>query len=155
LTAVTDQPRPLAFTDLEARTLASVLDHVIPPSADGRLPGAGALGIAAYVEDALRRVPDLRAMIVDGLAALDAVAREKGTREFAALTPDARLAALNEQGFVLPLTFQAVMGYYQHPRVVEALGLEARAPHPKGYTMAPGDLTLLDVVRGRPKLFRS
>ncbi len=154
MSAVSDHPSPLAFTDLEARTLASVLDHVIPPSADGRLPGAGALGIAAWIEDALRRTPELRAMIVDGLGALDELARAEDAREFAALPPDARLAALHAQGFVLPLTFQAVMAYYQHPRVVEALGLEARAPHPQGYEMAPGDLTLLDAVRGRPKLYR-
>ena len=152
---MSDHPRPLAFTDLETRTLASVLDHVIPPSADGRLPGAGALGIAAYLENALGRTPDLRAMIVEGLVALDAAARAEDAREFAALPSDARLAALQQQGFVLPLTFQAVMGYYQHPRVVEALGLEARAPHPQGYEMDPGDLTLVNAVRGRPKLYRS
>ena len=94
-------------------------------------------------------------MIVEGLVALDAAARAEDAREFAALPADARLAALQQQGFVLPLTFQAVMGYYQHPRVVEALGLEARAPHPQGYEMAPGDLSLVDAVRGRPKLYRS
>ena len=61
---------------------------------------------------------------------------------------------LNEQGFVLPLTFHAFIGYYQHPRVVEALGLEARPPHPQGYQVAPNDLTLLDGVRRGPKRYR-
>jgi hypothetical protein len=33
--------------------------------------------------------------------------------------------------------------------VIEALGLEARAPHPVGYEMDAGDFSLLDVVRRR------
>jgi hypothetical protein len=45
-------------------------------------------------------------------------------------------------------------GYYQHPRVVEALGLEARAPHPKGFSMEPDDWTILDPVRARGKMYR-
>jgi hypothetical protein len=46
------------------------------------------------------------------------------------------------------------VAYYQAPRVVEALGLEARPPHPKGYEVELGDLTLLDEVRRRGKLYR-
>ncbi|HUI24603.1 MAG TPA: hypothetical protein VL403_00860, partial [Candidatus Kryptonia bacterium] len=45
-------------------------------------------------------------------------------------------------------------GYCQHARVVEALGLEARPPHPQGYQMEPNDLTLLDDVRRCPKRYR-
>jgi hypothetical protein len=32
--------------------------------------------------------------------------------------------------------------------------MEARPPHPKGYEMAPHDLSLLDPVRRREKLYR-
>ena len=45
-------------------------------------------------------------------------------------------------------------GYYQHPRVLEALGLETRPPHPTGYPTIEGDLTLLDAVRGRARMYR-
>jgi len=45
-------------------------------------------------------------------------------------------------------------GYYQEPRVVEALGMEARAPHPRGYEMEADDLSLLDPVRALGKRYR-
>ena len=58
-----------------------------------------------------------------------------------------------------PAVFQTLLvhayrDYYQHPRVVEALGLEPRPPFPKGFEVAPSDLTLLDPVRRRRKMYR-
>jgi hypothetical protein len=45
-------------------------------------------------------------------------------------------------------------GYYQHPRVMSALGLAPRPPHPLGYEMGADDLSLLDPVRRRAKMYR-
>ena len=143
-----------AFTEAELATLASVLDEIIPPSADGKLPGAGQLGLAGYVVAALQRTPELGSMVAQGLSELDSLARNRHAPGFAALTREDKLQLLNEWGFVLPLTLHTFTGYYQHARVVEALGLEARPPHPKGYHMEPNDLSLLDAVRRRPKLYR-
>jgi hypothetical protein len=44
--------------------------------------------------------------------------------------------------------------YYRDDRVLVALGLEARAPFPKGYVVEQGDWSLLDAVRKRPALWR-
>ena len=44
--------------------------------------------------------------------------------------------------------------YYRDDRVLLSLGLEARPPFPKGHTLEQGDLSLLDPVRARPKLWR-
>ena len=63
------------LTTEERRALACVLDAIIPPSADGRMPGAGAVGIATHVEGVLRTLPDLHAMVVEGLRDLDTQAR--------------------------------------------------------------------------------
>ena len=142
------------FSEDEKRVLSSVLDEIIPPSDDGRLPGAGQLGLAGYVVEALQKTPELQSMIAQGLSDLDNLARSRNAPDFAALSREDKLQLLNEWGFVLPLTLHAYTGYYQHPQVVEALGLEARPPHPKGYQMEPNDLTLLDAVRRRPKLYR-
>ena len=142
------------FSEDEHRVLASVLDEIIPPSDDGRLPGAGRLGLARYIDEALEKTPDLRSMIAQGLSDLDSQARSRNASGFAALSREDKLQLLNAWGFVLPLTLHTFTGYYQHPRVVEALGLEARPPHPKGYEMEPNDLSLLDQVRQRPKLYR-
>lgn len=142
------------FSACEMRLLASVLDEIIPPSNDGKFPGAGQIGIATYVDEALRDTPDLRDMIAQGLADLDTLARRRNAPGFAALPRETKLQLLNEQAFVLPLTFHAYAAYYQQPEVLTALGLEARPPHPKGHEMEPNDLTLLDAVRRRPKMYR-
>jgi Gluconate 2-dehydrogenase subunit 3 len=142
------------FSADEERALASVLDEIIPPSNDGQLPGAGELGLISYINAALQNTPELRSMIVQGLSDLDSLARSRNAPGFAALSREDKLQLLNEQAFVLPLTFHTYAGYYQQARVVEALGLEARPPHPKGYHMEPNDFSLLDGVRRRPKLYR-
>jgi hypothetical protein len=150
---MSDETTPSLSAD-ERRVLASVLDEIIPPSDDGKLPGAGQIGLIDYIDAALQKTPELRSMIARGLSELDTLARDRKARGFAALSREDKLQLLNEWGFVLPLTFHAYTGYYQQARVVEALGLEARPPHPKGYHMEPNDLTLLDAVRRRPKLYR-
>ena len=151
---MSDEANMRGFSANEKHVLTSVLDEIIPPSNDGRLPGAGQLGLADYVDEALQKTPELRVMIVQGLSDLDNLARGRNAPGFAALSREDKLQLLNEWGFVLPLTLHAYTGYYQHPQVVEALGLEARPPHPKGYHMEPNDLTLLDAVRRRRKLYR-
>jgi hypothetical protein len=142
------------FSEAEACTLTSVLDEIIPPSSDGTLPGAGQLGLASYIDAALRKAPELRSMIAQGLAELESLAHRRNAPGFAALSKEDKLQLLNEQAFIFPLSFHTYAGYYQHARVREALGLEAGPPHPKGYQMEPNDLTLLDAVRRRPKLYR-
>ena len=151
---MSDDTTILSFSEDEQRVLASVLDEIIPPSADGRLPGAGQLGLAGYVAEALQKTPALASMVAQGLSDLDSLARGRNAPDFTALSRADKLHLLNEWGFVLPLTIHVYTGYYQHAQVVEALGLEARPPHPKGYEMEPNDLTILDTVRRRPKLFR-
>jgi hypothetical protein len=147
------------FSADQQRVLNHVLDEIIPPSDDGRLPGAGELGLATHVDDATRATPEMRAMIVDGIAALDRFATRRAGQGFAALSRDDRLHVLNEHAssehsFPPMLIMYAYTGYYQHPRVLTALGLEPRPPHPKGYEMAPDDFSLLDPVRQRRPFYR-
>lgn len=148
------------FTPNEIRALTYVLDEIIPPSADGRLPGAGALGLDEYLAAALRPLPALRAMVGQALAALEVLAIRRDPRGLAALSREDREAALAELAaseHALPpiLALHVYGGYYHHPRVMAALGLEPRAPHPHGYAMEPNDLTLLDAVRRRAALYRT
>jgi hypothetical protein len=149
-----DDTNAAGFSDDETRVLSLVLDEIIPPSPERGLPGAGEAGVVAYVERVLRTLPDLRSLVTQGLADLDALARSRHGRRFTALPRADRQVLLADQSFVFPLTLHTFVGYYQTARVAEALGLEPRPPHPKGYDMEPNDLTLLDSVRRRPKLFR-
>jgi Gluconate 2-dehydrogenase subunit 3 len=147
------------FSEDQQRALAHVLDEIIPASPDGRLPGAGQLGLAGYIEGALRNTPALLEMIVEGLSALDDLARRRQGRGFSALPRSDRVEligelASTEHAFPPLLILHAYTGYYQHARVLAALGLEPRPPHPKGFEMVPDDLTLLDPVRQRPRFYR-
>jgi len=139
------------------RTLLDcVLDEILPAREDPTLPGAGALGIGRYVAE---KLGDTLPLIVSGLEALDRIAAERGAVDFASAPADERVALMNEvaagqPGLLESLVFHGYCGYYQDPRVVEALGLEARPPHPEGYPLESGDLKLLDPVRARERLYR-
>lgn len=142
------------LTTEERRALAYVLDAIIPPSADGRMPGAGAVGIATHVEGVLRTLPDLHAMVVEGLRDLDTQARTQHDRAFADLGEAERAALVAMQGFSYALVPHAYVGYYQQDRVLEAIGMEPRPPHPEGYALPPNDLSLLDPVKARGARYR-
>jgi hypothetical protein len=144
------------MTDETSATLSAMLDCLIPADPARGLPGAGALGLARYVTE---RLGDALATLAPGFSALDAAAGEHGGRRFADLDAGDRAAVLRahaerDPGFLAPLLFHTYAGYYQNPTVLEALGMEGRPPHPKGYELEPGDLTLLDPVRARPQLYR-
>ena len=145
------------FSATQRSTLAAVLDALVPPSADGRLPGAGELGLASGIEEQLGA---MCAFIARGIDALDGLARERGANGFAALDATERAAVLDahaadDPGFLPGLVFQVYSAYYQHPRVLSGLGLEPRPPHPKGYALEQPDLgALLAPVRARAKLYR-
>ena len=138
------------FDHDQKKLLAAVLDEPIPPNQDTHLPGAGQLGLADTIDEALDGTPDMRAAITQGLAALG------GFPELSAPDRPGRLAELAQghPAFVPSVTFHAYAAYYHHPRVLAGLGMEARPPFPDGYEVESDDLTLLDAVRGRPKLYR-
>lgn len=129
--------------------LAAVLDLLIPPDRQRGMPGAGEVCVEA-IEAALRTSPGHRLTVEPGLDLF-------ADRESGLGTRDAALAAVQEEtpGFVPTLLFLTYSAYYQHPRVIEALGLEARPPHPRGFEMAASDLdALLAKVRSRGRLYR-
>jgi hypothetical protein len=157
---VTDDRREHRLSEELERALTPVLDEVIPPSDDGRLPGAGQLGLARYVSQALHGTPDMEPPIVQGLSRLVHLAHERDPRGFSALSKDEKLAVLGdvmsaEPMFLGMLMFHTYVGYYQDARVAAALGMAPRAPHPDGYAVAPSDLTtMLEPVRRRGRLYR-
>jgi Gluconate 2-dehydrogenase subunit 3 len=145
------------FDAAQRATLVAMLDALVPRSADGRLPGAGELGLASGIEEQLGA---MCAFTARGLDALDALARERGARGFPALAVDERAEVMNahaaaDPGFLPGLVFQVYSAYYQHPSVLSGLGLEPRPPHPKGYALEQPDLdALLAPVRTRAKQYR-
>jgi hypothetical protein len=137
------------------QTLVSALDAIIPASEDGRLPGAGELGLA----EPIAAQPALHPLLQAGLDALEAWARGRGAACFSDLAADERRAALDgvslESPALLPsLVAQTIVAYYQNLRVWQAIGLEPRAPHPKGYAVPATDFSILDPVRARAPFYR-
>lgn len=129
--------------------LDQILDTLIPASPDGRMPAAGALGLADVVR---AETAGARDVVAAGLAALE----ERG---FGELDEAGRIEALraveaDQPEFVRTLLVPTCIAYYQHPDVLEGLGLEPRPPHPKGFELEPGDLAALDRVRRRGAIYR-
>jgi hypothetical protein len=84
---------------------------------------------------------------------------EKSGGAFSTLDRDRREALINDyyaskSAAALTLGRVILGAYYRDDRVLSAVGHEARAPFPKGYTVEQGDWSLLDVVRTRPQLWR-
>lgn len=144
------------LTDEQRRTLSALVNMMIPASEDGRMPGAAELDLRSYVCD---DSGNLIAEIEQGLTVLDRNANDAHGQNFAALKdadrqPLVDAIRVTQPDFVQRLLLQTVASYYQDDRVLSALGLEARPPYPEGHTVEPGDLSLLDPVRKRSKLYR-
>jgi hypothetical protein len=139
-------------TGTERELLASVLDELVPAHDDGRLPGAGGLGLSEFLERSAAGDPELREALADVLARL-------AGEGFAGLPAPARIARLQALAQAAPGAFRQLVvhtyrGYYCHPRVTETLGLEARPPFPRGYSVPATDFSILDPVRRIEKLYR-
>jgi len=65
-----------------------------------------------------------------------------------------RLLRNEEPGFLRRLALETVTCYYQDDRVMLALGLEPRAPAPKGHDAYAGDFTLVVPVIARGEIWR-
>lgn len=133
--------------DDERRCLAELLDRIIPPCGERGLPGAGELGAGAAIEAEMQRNPLARATV------------EAGLREYSRLRAEGSAELLSElqeaaPGLIPTLVFHTYVAYYQDPRVTRQLGLHGRPPHPEGYRMEESDLSILEPVRRRGKLYR-
>lgn len=141
---------PLQDTEL----VGAILDLLIPPRADGRLPGGGALGLAATVAADLSADPSYGPRVESGLAAVRDAARERDPEGFLALAGEDRLAVFRAQQQEHPalergLTHYLYLAYYQHPAVLAGLDQPARPPFPEGYEIEPTDPELLALLESR------
>ena len=111
------------FLDQSQREmLASALNRLIPPS--GAMPGAGDLGLAAFVEGAVGGKPRQRRLFTDGLAQLEIAASRQGGSGFGQLEGETQDAVLREIQSQTPVFFDALFrqcynGYYTNPQVLE------------------------------------
>jgi hypothetical protein len=140
------------LTPSDLRDLRRLVGFMIPAAADHGVPGADDEAIFA---DIVRSLGRDQAAVRNALVML----RELAGGDFAALgdvEAEARATALlrRELSEITALGRAVLQCYYRDDRVVRSLGLEPRPPYPKGHVLEPGDWSLLDTVRGRPRMWR-
>jgi hypothetical protein len=142
----------MTLTPLQRDDLKAVARMMIPPSAEYDVPGADDAAIQADILATLGRDA------VDVRNALDHLARLAGgpLSELDAARRDAIASEFRANGGAAAATLSRVIlqCYYRDDRVLRSLGLELRAPFPKGYVLEDGDWSLLDPVRARPSTLR-
>ena len=134
----------------QCRSLRCLAEMMIPASTEYDVPSAGDEAIFGEILRNLQRDAD---PVTAVLQMLDA------DGPFADIDPqrrDAIAARLRETGggalaYLTPIILQC---YYQEDRVMRSLGMEPRPPFPEGFEVEQGDWSLLDPVRGSPKLYR-
>jgi len=145
--SATNELTPAQRDDL--RTVAAM---IVPASDEYKVPGADDPAIQADILATLGRDAALVAQALDHLARL-------AGRPLAELDLAKRDAVANEfraTGGAAAATLVRVVlqCYYRDDRVLRSLGLELRAPFPKGYPLREGDWSLLDPVRARAGTLR-
>ena len=128
----------------DLRTIAAM---IVPASDEYKVPGADDPAIQADMLATLGRDTGLV------IAALDHLARLAGgpLAELAAAKRDAVALKFRKNGGAAAATLVRVVlqCYYRDDRVLRSLGLELRAPFPKGYVLPDGDWSLLDPVKAK------
>jgi hypothetical protein len=142
----------MTLSPAESRDLRCVAGMMIPASAEFGMPGADDAAIFADIVASLGRdfLGVRQALGVLATLAGGSIADLDETRR------DAVATAFQAQGGAPSATLSRVVlqCYYRDDRVVRSLGLEPRAPFPKGHVLEQGDWSLLDPVRVRPKMWR-
>lgn len=140
------------LTQAQRDDLRTIAAMIIPASDEYNVPGADDPAIQADILKTLGRDTVLVRQ------ALDVLARLAG-KPLAALDPARRGVIAQEfraAGGPAAATLVRVVlqCYYRDDRVLRSLGLELRAPFPKGYVLEDGDWSLLDPVKARPASLR-
>ena len=141
-----------SLTTAQRDDLRVIAGMMIPESDEYKVPGADDAMIQGDILATLGR--DTRQVA----AALDHIARLAG-KPLAALDEAKREAVVKEfrasgGGPAATLARVILQCYYRDDRVLRSLGLELRAPFPKGHVLPDGDWSLLDPVKARPPSLR-
>jgi hypothetical protein len=140
------------LTRTQRDDLRTVAGMIVPASDAYKVPGADDAAIQADILATLGRDTKLVT------AALDHLARLAG-QPLAELDAAKRGAVAQEfrksgGAAAATLTRVVLQCYYRDDRVLRSLGLELRAPFPKGYVLPDGDWSLLDPVKARGGVLR-
>ena len=133
-----------------------VLDRLIPEV--GSMPAAGKIGVDNYLDAIAGSSSRLGRQFSEGLRSIEKAATSLGS-DFAEMNDAQRDKVLREIEVSEPAFFETLMmqtynGYYSDAKVIEALGLEPRAPQPRGHEVEFGDFSTLEAVSARGQAYR-
>ena len=135
------------LTRAQCNDLRTIAGMMIPASEEYKVPGADDAAIQADILKTLGR--DIKPIA----AALDHLARLAGQplAELGAARRDTVVQEFRANGGAPAAVLARVIlqCYYRDDRVLRSLGLELRAPFPKGHVLPDGDWSLLDPVKAR------
>lgn len=156
---MSDQPTiatDSVLSESEHRILGVVLDQIIPADRSRNKPSAADVDVLRYiVEHDHTYLHRLR----EEISQIQTVSLELHNLAFIDLAGDSQAALINSlrsenPRFLRGLAMNTATSYYQDDRVLNAIGLEARPPFPEGYEVDRGDLSLLEPVKARGKIYR-
>ena len=147
----------MSFSEEQTALASEVLDQLVP-ARDG-FPGAGELGVARHLSSVGASKPGLGRLFLDGLGAVESTSRRTHSSAFADLADDRKIEVLRTVEAESPGSFAMLVrhtyaGYYSNPKIIEAMGLEARPPQPLGFELDPFDPSTVEKVRERGKVWR-
>ena len=136
------------LTSAQHADLRTIAAMIVPASDEYKVPGADDPVIQADMLATLGRDTAQVALALDYLARLAG----KPLADLDAARRDAVAQEFRASGGAAAATLVRVVlqCYYRDDRVLRSLGLELRAPFPKGYKLEQGDWSLLDPVMARP-----
>ena len=140
------------LTTAQRDDLRNLAAMIIPASEEYKVPGADDPAIQADMLATLGRDTKLVTAALDHLARLGG----QPLAELDAARRDAVAQEFRKNGGAAAATLVRVVlqCYYRDDRVLRSLGLELRAPFPKGYVLPDGDWSLLDPVKARAGTLR-
>ena len=140
--------------DPDGQLLQRLLDALLPASADGRLPAGSEVALLQMLQQ--QGEQDWLSAGLQAVRQSGADGALEGRGGLSALDPQALLERLKSQHFTFltALSKKLMHCYYQDGRVMQAIGLEARAPFPMGHHVEEGDWSLLEAVYDRGELYR-
>ena len=138
----------------QKKILIVILNMIIPRSEDGKMPGAIDVGFFTFIDNTEKFF-----WIKEGINKIIDEAQNKYGNNFSNLDVSEQTEIINQLRrtyfrFFNNLTIQVMQCYYKNENVLESIGLEGRPPFPNGYQIEKGDLSLLEPVFLRGKIYR-
>ncbi|WP_256806517.1 hypothetical protein [Bradyrhizobium sp. Bra64] len=145
-------PDQLSLSSRQRDDLRTIAAMIVPASDEYKVPGADDPAIQAGMLATLGRDTGLVTAALDHLARL----ADQPLAELDAERRDAVAQEFRKHGGAAAAALVRVVlqCYYRDDRVLRSLGLELRAPFPKGYVLPDGDWSLLDPVKAKAGTLR-